>query len=203
MKRMLVNVLKNKKGLTLIELIVGIIMFAVISLAISTLLSPMLMAFMGANDFAEYNSLLDNIANQIISDLSQSTTDPDFVASGGDNWLTDANGSLTITTSARIITYTVRNTAPGTGGVLQREGAREVLNADNELVFETFFFDVFSEDFYKHKAVSIMLKPEGGTGTTAFVLTVRLTSTANLASAGGNFELQRDYAVRPLMLNQT
>ena len=66
----LVKAVKNKKGLTLMELIVGILMFSIISVAISMLLAPILSSYARANDFAEYNALLDNIANQIIDDIS-------------------------------------------------------------------------------------------------------------------------------------
>jgi len=166
--------LKSKKGFTLIELIVGLVIFGIISVAVSALLAPTLFAYMRANDFAEYNILLDNIANQIISDLSQSTEPPVFLE-GGDQpdgtW-----NDVTITKLATRVRYTVD------GGVLQRE-----INGET--------FPVFTEDFYRRKLVSFKLETLEGT-TTYYTLTVRLEH------ANGNFVIEREYAVRPLILNQ-
>jgi len=198
-------ILSNKKGMTLMELIVGMVMFSIISVSISMLLAPTLFAYMRANDFAEYNALLDNIANQIISDLSQSTDEPKFPP-GGDwiEWRADDDSSfLTITTRTRLVRYTVGDLVFDTdneslGGVLQRVGVNE--NDEPEL------FDVFSEDFYKRKAVSFSIEEatsNSGEDITAYTLTVRLISTGTMASTGRGFEVTRDYVVRPLMLNQS
>ena len=183
------QVLKSKKGMTLMELIVGLVIFSVISVSLSILLAPMLFSYMRANDFAEYNALLDNIANQLISDLSNSIEEPDFVPNA---WVVDHSGGLTITMLTRTVKYTVRNTVPGTGGVLQREG----VNAAGAVVR----VDVFSEDFYKRKIVSFRLRQDTAIDPlTGYILTVRLRENSNL---GNLFEIEREYAVRPLMLNQ-
>ena len=189
------KLLKCKKGLTLIELIVGIVMFSIIAIAISTALAPTLFSYMRANDFAEYNALLDNIANQMINDLSQSTDKPVFDdTAGAGGWAIDNSGRLTITTNIRVITYSLRQAdvrvIDNIGGVLQKEG----INTDGDLEF----FDVFSEDFYKRKSLSFMLEDVPGT-VPAYTLTLRLRENSNL---GNIFEISREYAVRPLMLEQ-
>ena len=191
------KLLKSKKGFTLMELIVGILMFSIIAIVVSTALSPTLFAYMRANDFAEYNSLLDNIANQIINDLNQSTEEPRFIAATGGapvppgGWAVDNTRRLVITTNTRTIAYTIRNTQPGAGGVLQREGVNATGVAQ--------LFDVFSEDFYKRKSVSFAFAQPDPTEN-VFILTIRLRENSNL---GNIFEIDREYAVRPLMLNQS
>ena len=168
---MIRKLLKSKKGFTLIELIVGLVIFGIISTAVATLLAPTLFAFMRANDFAEYNILLDNIANQIISDLSQSTDEPEFQEGSelpGATW-----NNVTITKQATRVRYTVN------GGVLQRE-----INGETS--------PVFSEEFYRRKLISFKLNT---VDENSYRLTVRLDH------ANGNFEIQREYAVRPLILN--
>ena len=177
----LTKTLNNKKGMTLMELIVGIMMFTIISIAVSMMLAPILSSFTKANDFAEYNALLDNIANHLINDISQSTSGPVFTE--GD-WAEDDHGIfLTVFTQNRVIRYAVM------GGILQREG----LDADNN----TLLFDVFSEDFYRRKLVSFMIETDETTDITAYFITVRLTERGNVG-----FEIQRQYAVRPLIMNQ-
>ena len=104
------KILKNKKGLTLIELIVGIVMFTIIALTVATSLTPTLFAFMSANDFAEYNALLDNIANQIVGDMMQAT-EP---SPGSDNpvfpdnvWIVDDSEELIIRIPGRVVRYSI------------------------------------------------------------------------------------------------
>lgn len=171
--------LKNKKGFTLVELIVGIIIFAIISLAVSMLLTPTLFAYMRANDFAEYNSLLDNIANQIISDLSQSTAPPNPVP---------ATDAVTIITRTRNFNYIVN-----ADGVLQLEGVNVAGNPE--------FFDVFTADFYKRKRVSFTITADPAVPF-VYLLTVTLTGDDGQGQGNQGFEISRDYAVRPIMLNQ-
>jgi len=173
--------LNNKKGLTLMELIVGMLMFSIIAVAVSMTLAPTLFAYMRANDFAEYNSLIDNIANQIISDMSQSTVAPP--AAELDLWVENEARGITITMNTRIVRYTIDN------GALMKESSGTVS-------------PVFSDDFYKRKNVSFMLTIPDSINTdemTAYILTVRLREDSDPASA---FELSREYAIRPLMLNQ-
>jgi len=172
---------RNKKGMTLMELIVGILMFSILSIAVSVILAPVLTSFMRANDFAEYNALLDNIANHLINDISQSTSEPIFEEGV---WAQDDDGIfLTIFTQNRVIRYAVM------GNILQREGLDENNN--------TVLFDVFSEDFYRRKLVCFMIETDENPDITAYFISVRLTERGN-----AGFEIVRRYAVRPLIINQ-
>jgi hypothetical protein len=177
--------------MTLMELVVGILMFTIISITVSMLLAPILMSYTRANDFAEYNALLDNIANQLINDISQSTEPPDFDPG---EWTNNApvpapapvpTPFLTIFTHNRIIRYSAQ------GGILLREG---IDDAGNRI-----WFPVFSDDFYKRKLVSFMITDESDDDITAYTLTVELTENRGDAAP---FIIDRTYAVRPLMLNQ-
>jgi len=179
------KILKNKKGLTLMELIVGMVMFVLISITVSMVLAPTLSAYMRANDFAEYNALLDNIANQIIIDLSQSVNDEDFPEFTDGVWFEEDDGEfLAIKTRNRIVRYAVFN------DVLQIESVDE----DGDPVWR----DVFSTDFYKGKDAAFRIEA-GDPDNPVFTLTVRLRENSAL---GNIFEMERQYAVRPLMLNQ-
>jgi len=52
----------NKKGLTLMELIVAIMFFSIILTMVATIVTPVLRTYARANEFAEANTLLDNIS---------------------------------------------------------------------------------------------------------------------------------------------
>jgi hypothetical protein len=161
------------------------VMFVIISITVSMVLAPTLNAYMRANDFAEYNALLDNIANQIIVDLSQSVNDEDFPVFINGVWFEENDGEfLAIKTRSRIVRYAVFN------GVLQVEAVGE----NNAPIWR----DVFSPDFYKRKLASFMIEADNPANPTAFILTVKLRENSTL---GDLFEIERQYVVRPLMLN--
>jgi len=172
------KLMKTKKGFTLIEVVIGLVIFGIISVAAAAVLAPSLFAFMRANDFAEYNNLLDNLANQIISDLSQSTETPVFIE---DDWDSD----VSITQNTRVINYTVADAGDLRNTMIL---FRQVGNAEPS--------PVFSEDFYKRKNVSFKIETNETEAAVVYLLTVRLQSQS------GNLDIEREYAVRPLVLNQ-
>ena len=53
----------------MVELIVGLLLFMILTTAVSTLFLPMLRAFSRANDLAEINMLLDSVSNEILGDV--------------------------------------------------------------------------------------------------------------------------------------
>jgi len=170
---------KNNKGLTLIELVVGLIIFGIISVAISMILAPTLFAYMRANDFAEYNALLDNVANHMINDISQITDIIDENELG--SWIDgDTNtGVITLLQSTQIIQYTV--------------------NENGALIKD---HPVFSEDFYKSKKLSVRIDysdTNTATNDIAYILTIRLTEDNTMSNL---FQIEREYAVKPLIINQ-
>ena len=150
----IIKILKRKKGITLIEIIIGSLLFALVAVTVTTVLTPMLMTFSIANDLAEYNLLLDNIGNQIAGDMSQASE------------INFTGDTLIINTSSGEIIYST------TDGLLVRSISGEPVNP------------VFAADFYKGKTVSftvsgtspnytlhLTINPATGPGTTAAVIT--------------------------------
>jgi prepilin-type N-terminal cleavage/methylation domain-containing protein len=65
--------LKNRKGMTLTELLVGIAVFSILMLTVTTVFMQMVRLQQRAVAMSELNTLVDNVANPIISDLLGST----------------------------------------------------------------------------------------------------------------------------------
>jgi len=65
------NILKAKKGMTLIEVLVGTILLGIVVMTIVAVITPMMMAYRRSNTLAEYNQVLDNVGNLLVSELSQ------------------------------------------------------------------------------------------------------------------------------------
>jgi prepilin-type N-terminal cleavage/methylation domain-containing protein len=169
----MIKILKSKKGMTLTELIAGMMLFAIITAAVSAVLAPMLRTYARANDLAELNTLLDNLANHIISDLSKATA----IGNVG------TQNIISITIDTDIVEYTVEHAGDDAGALLKRVNGSAPT-------------PVFVKDFYKNKSVSFLVTPESS--GSAYTLTVRILDRDNSPIP----MISRDYAVRPLALNQ-
>jgi prepilin-type N-terminal cleavage/methylation domain-containing protein len=64
----------NKKGVTMMELIVSILVFTIIMAAATSIFAPMLRGFQRANNLAEANTIMDNIATFILDDIRRADT---------------------------------------------------------------------------------------------------------------------------------
>jgi len=65
--------LSSKKGLTLTELIVTIVVFSIILTSAAAFFVPMLRSYIRTVDFAEANTLIDTIATLVINEVTNST----------------------------------------------------------------------------------------------------------------------------------
>ncbi len=162
----IIKILSEKKGFTLIELAVSTIILVILVMAASMILAPTLNAYRKANETAETNILLDNIANDLVSDLSRATAVN----------IDDITHTLEITTSDNLLKYSV----DVTDGILMK--GNNIINPA----------PVLAKDFYKGRTVSFTVtEPQ----PKAFVVSLAITDKS------GN-KIGRDYAVRPVALNQ-
>jgi type II secretory pathway pseudopilin PulG len=137
----MMKIIKNKKGISLIEIIVGSLMFAIVAISASAAMAPMLRAYAAANEFAEHNTLINNVANQIISDLSRATGTPASLTGETNEVLTGGTG-LVIPTRTGDVTYTIGDAGDHHGVLLLRDAA------SGNVV------PVFPRGYYRNKHVS-------------------------------------------------
>jgi prepilin-type N-terminal cleavage/methylation domain-containing protein len=69
----MMKLVSNQKGVTLIELVVGMFLLSLIIGAASIVLVPTMAAYDAANNLAEVNTLLDNLANEIVNEMNRAT----------------------------------------------------------------------------------------------------------------------------------
>ena len=124
------SILNNKKGLSLMEILIGSLLFGLVVMTVFTVLAPMMRSARIANDFAEYNQILDSIGNRITSEMAQSEVTA-----------TVAN-SVTMTQNSETVVFTIDS------GRLQRS-----LNGAEPA-------PVFPNDFYRGKTVSFTILDE-------------------------------------------
>ena len=89
--------LKNKKGMTLVEAVAGIMVFAVIAATVTTILVSVSKAYVKSNDLAETNLLLNNLSREVLSELRS--------ASG----VTVSGSKIKIRTGSKTVLYSVEN----------------------------------------------------------------------------------------------
>jgi len=159
----------NKKGMTLMEILLGSLLFGMVVMTVSAVLAPMMMTARRANDLAEYNQVLDTIGNKITSEMSQGEV-------SNPNIINTVTNTVTITTDAGVVVYSIAGGPPGT--------LRRTLNGT-----ETF---TFHDDFYRGKTVNFEVALIAGS-TTDFNVSITVQSTGSAAV------ITRTYAVRPMM----
>jgi len=153
--------------MTLVELIVGMLLFAIIAASVSAILVPMLRIQSHANELAEQNALLDTVANQIIGNLSSATVPLKNPGADNEIYITVDNPD------------DVKYTVDESNGIMLKNGS-----------------PVFSKSFYKNKSISFFCKETQDDSKKVYELTVII-----LSDKGGEI-IRRNYAVRPLALNQ-
>jgi len=173
------GLLKNKKGMTLTEIIVGSLLFALVVLTVSAVISPMMLAFRRANDLAEYNMILDNVGNILASDIAQAQEIPDALFS---------DNNLTLIINGDTVVYSIVGIDGETPATEDDGYLYKTVNDEGGLVFPI--------DFYNRKTVSFervdgLVEPD-------FAISVTVFSGGGLAQLGA--DLSRTYAARPLMM---
>jgi type II secretory pathway pseudopilin PulG len=166
--------LNNKKGATLTELIVGMLVLSIILLAVTSVFLPLYNAHVYANDMAEINALLNSLSAVIISDIERAT--------GG---ITLTGGTLTIPVRADEDIIYDTNYPPGDSErqFLQRRIRRGASPGT--------WAPVFDPGFYRRMDVTIgnsaAVLP--GDGLFSFVLVI--------SDRTGEVE-RREYTARPI-----
>ena len=177
------KILKSKNGITLVELIIGMMVLSIIIAMLGTTLAPMMQFQRRANELAEQNTLLDNLANHIIYDLSMTLEEinplPPPLTPGG-------AGALTIPVGERNggdIIYTI----PANGILMRQQFTHDDGTPINN--------PLLPRQFYRGLTVhELQLVSENVGGGTIY----RLTLT--LRNENANTDFQRTYAIRPLAL---
>jgi len=167
---MIKKALKSKKGISLMEILVGSMLFGLVVMTVASVISPMIMAFRRANDLAEYNLILDNVGNLLTSEMAQASD-----ITGDLNTLV-----MTIETQPTIVSYSVQD------GMLMRS-----LNIDDIIISES---HVFPPGFYRSQSISFTIN---GSNSPKYIVEVTVRSQGR-ATIGG--EISRDYAVNPIMI---
>jgi len=99
---MIYRILKSKKGMTLTEIIVGSLLFAIAAAMVAAIIGPMMMAFSRANAIAEYNMLLDSVGNRIVSDIAGAIEPPETLP-----FNSQTDDEFSIITASEIVIYEI------------------------------------------------------------------------------------------------
>lgn len=168
--------LRSKAGMTLIETMIGLVMFTIIATAAAAVMAPMMNAFFNAMDFSEVNTFLDNVSAELLSDLSDAVVN------------TTTGIAIDTTTGAAVI-----NRGGGMPTVTYS------INANGRLVRSTPnleepsepFENIMAERFYRNRRVNVVYDVSDPTAVGVTVIASRVS---------GDEVGRRTYVVKPLGL---
>jgi hypothetical protein len=186
---------------------VGLVVLSLLIVAVGALMTNVTSMQRKAIELTELNTLVDNVSNPIIKDLSN-------IASGSPVLFCDAactcNGACPVGCASPcpcncafwgngVNRVTIR--VSGVGAITYSVDADGVLfkscNSTECPIVNCAGHAVYQKDYYKSRSINFALEDAPGTGT-AYVLTVTLTDDRR----GGDELLSRSFASRPLSLNQ-
>ncbi|MCL2865997.1 MAG: prepilin-type N-terminal cleavage/methylation domain-containing protein [Lachnospiraceae bacterium] len=143
---------KAKQGITLVEVIVAMALSAIIMAAVASLLPSILRIYDSANQIAERNTLLNNVANRMVGDMA----DARQIIPGED--------TLTIRTGSEQIVYTM------IGNRIERQMGSEVA------------VDILPANYNRNMSVDFACKEieaTDGVLEKGYILTLTVTNSKN------------------------
>lgn len=172
--------------MSLVELLVGMFIFSVVISATLYIFVPLMDTMVRSNEIAEYNTLFDNVANLIVTDLAGLTAHPR--ANGID--LADA---IEFDLSDDPITLVMNRPV-----IYARDADTDTITRNgNPLLPERFSGERTDINF------RLRLDPDAAAAESVFLLTVSLSRRNPLTGAvNEDLTISRDYVVKPLALNQ-
>lgn len=165
-------ILKNKSGMTLIEMIVAVLIVSILSVAVVSVLVPTLKTYTKANELAELNSILSIAGTEITTEMSRAVIAPSIESDG-------RKINIPVKES-NSVTYFLNN------GILMKQ-------LDNNTSVHA-----IPKDVYNGKSLDVKyrkVKLASGDGT-AYMVDISVLNRENRAL------LSRTFAVKPLVLNQ-
>lgn len=138
----MMRLLKDKKGTSLMELMVAMIIFAMIATSVTMILVPTLREYGRATELAQINSMVNNVGNEISSDLSQSTESAAIPTSN----------TIDIQIGNNQVTYTSQGTSNGKSQLLRSYNGGSLS-------------PLFSDAYYHDKGVVVSYTEEDKTYT--------------------------------------
>ena len=181
MIRQVRGVIKDTKGMTLTELLIGLFVFSIIAASVITMLVSSLGAYIRVRDYSEVNTLMDNLSELVMLDVMSATPFPDEFPPP----LPQPGDVFTIFTTHYVV-YSVHPANPP-------YDTREILMRNGRPVLAAGFYRSISLDSVKlsdedDEDVPLLKDPIGQ---------VKLTLTL---SPGGGMPQTRDYITKPVGL---
>jgi hypothetical protein len=207
--------LKSNKGITLSELMVGLVVLSILILMVGALMTNVTGMQRRAIELTELNTLVDNVSNPIVKDLTNIAAGAPVVFCNFAICQCTDDCTADVCDSAIICPFNcvgvginrVTINISGLGSVtysIDDEGvlfksciSPECPDFDPNPALNCNGHAVYQKDYYKNRSILFTVEDAPGTGV-AYILTVILTDDRR----GGIELLSRQYATRPMSLNQ-
>jgi hypothetical protein len=188
------------------ELLIGMILLSMLVVMVGTLLTNVTRMQHRVIDLTELNSLIDNVTNPLIRELSNAAAELRFCDPGcpcdGSTCPPDCPTTCPCNCAAwggvNRVTFIIRGLGPVTYSVNNEGVMFRTCDSPDCPIVDCIGHPVLSKEYYKFRSVNFVVEEATvGTGT-SYVLTVTITADEE----GGRELIVRDYAVKPFVLNQ-
>lgn len=137
------SLLKSNEGFTLIEILVGMLIFGILMLTISMIMYPTLNSIYDTKKLSEYGIFVDDVANQISNEIKLANKIELEPSSSP-----ESSEKLILYNSENKISYTIFD------GIL-KVNYNDEKNSKSELVY----YDVVSKKYYDGNKLEILYEP--------------------------------------------
>lgn len=187
------KLLKTTAGMTIIEVLIALLLFTIITTSVTTIMVPTLTAYRNANDLAEVSTLANDVAAGIISSLEQATsnvvlTDPDAAAP-------NKFSAIEIKSGSKTVSYRVKD------GLLQEK------TTTNKPLDPTApapdYTNTFDEKYYKRKKVAAIYEASyADKSDPSNLKNPTYTITVVVMNSNDSVLFNGVFSCRPMLLNQ-
>jgi prepilin-type N-terminal cleavage/methylation domain-containing protein len=175
----------NKKGVTLMEMVIALVVLSVILVAVTAVFAPILRTYLITTDYAEGNTILDNIATSILDDLANAIDITPATGTTPGNTMTIIFSKNAVGAPTRDVAFHIPNEAGNVNnGIIMWHEPFVAGSALNPR-------PLFHRNFYSGKEVVMSWNFDAATGV--------IELTLELAADGWAME-PRTYSARPVGL---
>ena len=175
------KIAQDKRGISLVEIMVGMLIFSIISMTIIVIMFPTLNSINKTKDLSEMGIFADNISAEIINDIKMANSIEIAKVSG-------SGDTLTLVNQEHTIVYKVID-----GRIKRNYDAQK--NEDGAMIFN----DLVSSKYYENKSVNVSydtITKVVGTKTITLGCKIKI----EVLNKEGETAITREYSVLSLVI---
>lgn len=183
---------EDNRGITLVEIMVGMLIFAIITMTVIVIMYPTLNSIYKTRELSEMGMFADNIAAEVTNDIKMAESIELEKAEAGKSGSTDI---LTLTTTENKIIYSTAD-----GRIKRNYDEATITNVDGTVSLE--FSDIVSSKYYENKGIVVSYSCINKT-IDAKDVAIGCKIKIDISNKDGETVFTREYSVMSLILQDS